>query len=81
MTDTLKKIYEDRFYTDWRVTPEYRTLADAEEALWEQVKPLIGPKMIDQLMESQSHVNYQTNYEWFQKGFRLGASLMLELLE
>ena len=80
MTDELKKIYEERFYTDWQVTPEYRALAEKEDELWEQVKPLIGQKVIDQLMDSRSNVSYQTNYEWFRKGFRLGASLMLELL-
>lgn len=79
MTNTLKKIYEEKFYTDWQATPEYRALVDKEDELWEQVKPLIGQKMIDQLMDSQSDVSYQTNYEWFCKGFRLGASLMLEL--
>ena len=55
-------------------------MTDKETALWEQVKPLIGQKIIDQLTSSQSDVSYQTNYEWFCEGFRLGASLMLELL-
>ena len=80
MTDELKKIYEERFYTDWQVTPEYRALTEKEDELWEQVKPLIGQKVIDQIMDSQSNVSYQANYEWFRKGFLLAASLMLELL-
>ena len=42
--------------------------------------PLIGQKMIDQIMSSQSDLSYHTNYEWFREGFRLGAALMLELL-
>lgn len=80
MTDIIKELYEERFYTNWRATPEYQALADREDELWEQVKPLIGQKIIDQLMGSQSDLSYQTNYEWFREGFRLGASLMLELL-
>ena len=80
MTDTLKELYEERFYTDWQVTPEYQALAHKEDELWEQVRPLLGQKVIDQLLDSQSEVSYQTNYEWFCKGFRLGASLLLELL-
>ncbi len=80
MTDILKELYEERFYTHWRATPEYRTLTQKEDELWEQVRPMLGQKMIDQLMSSQSDVSYQTNYEWFREGFRLGASLMLELL-
>lgn len=80
MTDMLKRLYEERFYTDWQATPEYRALAEKEDELWEKVKPLIGQKIIDQIMDSQSNVSYQTNYEWFRKGFCLGASLMLELL-
>lgn len=79
MTDVLKKLYEESFYINWRTTPEYRALAKKENELWEQVKPLIGPETIDQLMNSQSRVSYQTNYEWFCRGFRLGAGLMLEL--
>ena len=35
--------------------------------------------MIDQIMSSQSDLSYHTNYEWFREGFRLGASLILEL--
>lgn len=81
MTDILKELYEERFSTHWRTTPEYRALARKEGELWEQVKPLLGQKMIDQLMDSQSNVSYQTNYEWFREGFRLGAGLILELLE
>ena len=80
MTDILKELYEERFYTNWRTTPEYRELTDKETALWEQVKPLIGQKIIDQLTSSQSDISYQTNYEWFCEGFRFGASLILELL-
>lgn len=80
MTDILKELYEERFYTHWQTTPEYRKLADKEAALWEQAKPLLGQKLIDQLSNSQSDVSYQTNYEWFREGFRLGASLVLELL-
>ena len=80
MTGELKKIYEEKFYTEWQATPEYQALAEKEDELWEQVKPLIGQKVIDQLMDSRSNVSYQTNYEWFRKGFLLGASLMLELL-
>lgn len=80
MTDELKKIYEEKFYSDWQVTPEYQALTEKEDELWEQVKPLIGQKAIDQIMDSQSNISYQTNYEWFRKGFLLGASLILELL-
>ena len=80
MTDILKGLYEQRFYANWQATPEYRELADKEAALWEQVKPLIGRKVIDQIQDSHSDINYQTNYEWFREGFRLGASLILELL-
>ena len=80
MTDILKELYEERFYNNWQITPEYQELNDKETALWEQVKPLIGQKIIDQLTSSQSDVTYQSNYEWFREGFRLGAGLILELL-
>ena len=79
MTNILKSLYEERFYANWQATPEYQELADKEGELWEQVKPLIGQKMIDQIMRSQSDLSYHTNYEWFREGFRLGASLILEL--
>lgn len=79
MTDILKELYKEKFYINWRATPEYQALERKEGELWDQVKPLLGQEMIDQLMDSQSAVAYQSNYEWFREGFRLGAGLLLEL--
>ena len=80
MPDILKELYEEKFYTDWRITPEYQALAQQASMLWEKVEPLLGREVMEQLTRSEDDLSYQTNYEWFRKGFRLGASLMLELL-
>ena len=80
MTDIIKQIYEDRFYANRPLTEEYQTLADKECILWEEARPLLGRELADKIQDNQSDINYQTNYEWFREGFRLGASLRLEIL-
>lgn len=80
MTDIIKEIYEERFFGERHLSEEYRALEDKDSALWQKVRPLLGRELIDQMQNSQSDINYQTNYEWFREGFRLGAGLMRELL-
>ena len=81
MNDMLKQIYKDKFFSSRPLTEEYQTLADKDCTLWEKARPLLGQELIDQIQDNQSDINYQTNYEWFREGFRLGASLMLELMD
>ena len=81
MTDVLKQVYKDKFFARRPLTEEYQSLAEKDGILWKEARPLLGRELMDKIQNSQSDINYQTNYEWFREGFRLGASLMLELLD
>ena len=81
MTDILKQIYEDKFFARRPLTEEYQSLSEKDGILWEKARPLLGRELTDKIQNNQSDINYQTNFEWFREGFRLGASLMLELLD
>ena len=80
MTDIIKALYAARCAADLPLSEECLKLIQEDGKLWEKVKPLIGREAIDELLYSSSDIAYQTNYEWFREGFRLGAGLMLELL-
>lgn len=81
MTDIIKEIYKERFFGERPLSEEYRALEDKDSALWQKVRPLLGRELIDQMQNSQADITYQTNYEWFREGFRLGASLMPEVYQ
>lgn len=80
MTDIIKVLYAAHCAADRPLSEECLKLIQEDDKLWEKVKPLIGREAIDELLYSSSDIAYQTNYEWFREGFRLGAGLMLELL-
>lgn len=81
MTDTLRELYNRDQSLSEVTTEELRALRGEERELWEAVKPLIGLEMIDKINNAQAASIDEVNFIWFRKGFRLGASLMLELLQ
>ena len=81
MTDILKKLYESEGLFNMPVSEEYKALCHKDFKLWEKLEPLLGTDTLDELSDSTAHVEDQRNFNWFRAGFRLGASLMLELLE
>lgn len=80
MRDILRELYEMDRSQPKVSTEELRTLRRKEIELWEAVKPLIGPEMIDDINNAQAATIHEVNFVCFREGFRLGASLMLELL-
>lgn len=80
MTDQLKEIFETKFDTIRPISPEYSELWDKEIKFMDTLRPILGTETVDKIDDLYVDIAYQTNYEWFCEGFRLGASLMLELL-
>lgn len=77
MRDTLKELYEYARLT-CPLSEEYKALEEENGALWDKVRPLLGLKTVDELMNSYAGLSWQSEYEWFREGFRLGAALILE---
>ena len=80
MTDMLKELYESPLYIDCPPSEELQALQKKEAEIWSKVQPLLGLEVIDEINDIQAGIANEKNLAWFRKGFRLGASLMLELL-
>ena len=80
MTDILRQLYENGQFLSGVITEEFRALRGKERDLWKEVEPLVGLDMIDKIKDAQAAALNEANFIWFRKGFRLGVSLMLELL-
>ena len=72
MKDPLREIFE-HFQDVHSPTAEYWALCRAEEA-----RSVMGAAFVDELLRRSADVNWQSEYEWFREGFRLGAALILE---
>ena len=81
MTDILKSLYENESTLNMPFSEEYKALCQKDAKLWEKLTPLLGMDTLDELSDSHASIKDQSNYEWFRRGFHLGASLMLELLD
>lgn len=80
MNDILRQLYENDQTISDAATKEYRMRREAEMVLWKEMEPLIDMELIDKISNAQAASLDEANFIWFRKGFRLGASLMLELL-
>ena len=80
MTDIIKELYDSALYTDRAPSEELLALRAEESKLWEKIEPLLGLETMDKLTDVQASIDNEKNLTWFREGFRLGASLMLELL-
>ena len=81
MNDILKNLYESEGIFNMPFSEKYKALCQKDAKLWRKLEPLLGVDTLDELSDSCASVEEQGNYEWFRRGFRLGASLMLELLD
>lgn len=79
MTDLIKIIYEEAFYSSRVRTPEGQELRTAEEEFMEKLLPLLGRKTLDDIYNLYNDIEFQSNLDWFREGFHLGAMLMMEL--
>ncbi|MCI9056799.1 MAG: hypothetical protein HFF76_06015 [Oscillospiraceae bacterium] len=77
MKDPLREIFE-HFQDVHSPTAEYWALCRAEEDVLNQARSVMGAAFVDELLRRSADVNWQSEYEWFREGFRLGAALILE---
>ena len=82
MTDILKELYEnENLFRMMPVSDTYKALCEKDAQSWAKLEPILGADTLDELSDITALVKDQSNFEWFRWGFRLGASLMLELLD
>lgn len=81
MTDILKELFESTFYDEDEPTEKLKALNEKESALWAEVLPILGLDTVDEITNVQAAIAHEIDLDWFRQGFRLGASLMLELLD
>ncbi len=80
MSDIIKELFESPLYIDRAPSEELLALRAAELELWDKIQTLIGLETLDKLTDIQASIGNEKSLTWFREGFRLGASLMLELL-
>jgi len=80
MTDMLEMIYNSDAFFERPPSEKYFALSREESKVWEKIRPLIGRELSDELNAALTQSAQQANLDWFRQGFRLGASLMLELM-
>ncbi len=81
MTDILKELFESPFYDEDEPTEKLKALCEKESALWNEALPILGLDTIDKITNVQAAIAHEINLDWFRQGFRLGASLILELMD
>lgn len=74
MTDIIKEIYLGNYL------PAPKPQSPPDSALVERTVSLLGPDGFDELVSQLCGALRDEDIESFRAGFRLGASLMLELL-
>ena len=72
------------FYKNWDGNypprPEIQTVCREIDAIWDQIQPVVGLKLIDALQDRIDQLEELSREDAFRAGFRLGAGLMAELL-
>ena len=78
MTDILKELYLSYFEGAHKPTPEYRDACKKELESWNKLN--LSEEVLSELQRREADVVTESSIEWFREGFRLGVSLMLEML-
>lgn len=66
---------------DYFQDSEYQALRQKEAALYEQLKEVMGQKFAEEYTSASNAVWSYPCASWFQSGARLGAQLLLAMLE
>ena len=79
--DILKELYEGQYGVELPKTPEYLTVRrKVADGFWDKIEQTMGRGFIEKNWENLLKQEDMESFEYFRQGFRLGASLMLELL-
>ena len=81
MQDILETIYRGGYQVLFTPTKEYRELERQAAPLWEQVDAALGEEFAEELRRYAFQLTDLENLGHYRMGFRLGALLMLELLD
>ena len=79
MTDILKELYLDYYEGKHTPSADSRKVCRAETDFWNRLN--LSEEVLSELQIKEADVITEANIDWFREGFRLGASLMLELLD
>ncbi len=80
MNDILEELYMGYFLEQHKPSPETRAATRKEGEALGKLLPGLGGDTVEELQARQSETLISSNLDWFREGFRLGVSLMLEVL-
>ena len=80
MNDILEELYVDYFLEQYKPSPETRAATRKEGEALGKLLPGLGGDTVEELQARQSETLISSNLDWFREGFRLGVSLMMEVL-
>ena len=78
--DILQDIFLGNYRTDPTMTAQERKIAGKSAPLWEKAYETMGQEAADQLSDFVGELLLEECLNRFREGFRLGALLMLEVL-
>ena len=84
MESLLRQIYNGSYYqtiAQRPAMPGYQEAVDAANEAWEKVAAAFGRREQTNITDAVMGALYFEQYNDFRNGFRLGVSLMLELLD
>ena len=81
MTDIIDAILSSHIYDDCKDSEELQALLEKDVTLWQELVPIIGLDRIDEISNNQSQIDHEIHLQWFRRGIRLGAAVMLEVLK
>lgn len=77
----LQDIYLGNYRVDPTMTAKEREITSKSAPLWEKAYEAMGEEAADQLSDYIGELLLETCLSRFREGFRLGALLMLELID
>ena len=84
MERIVERLYRDRLdlqTADYPYQPEYQKAMKRWESLNDKLMEEMGQEFADALGDAQMALEDWCSISWFEKGIRLGAQLMMEMLE
>ena len=80
MTDILEYLYYAQYLESHKPSEECMTASRKMNELLDRLCPELSGERRDELWNQQAELLTEANLGWVREGFRLGASLLLELL-
>ena len=81
MRSILDDIFYGRYSREFTPIPEYRKAVNAMTKEWDAANAVLGYEQVERLWGTQMEVACLEGADDFREGFRLGAALILEVLD